>query len=153
MNMNRKSILLSFAFSITMLVSGSLFGQDSREHSGLSTEYTTIHSESGLTFQVKRSDCPLGEGLKPLVYTFMKITNDSDQPKTVTFNFGLQYTEGCSGCGENSEHSGYLVIPAHSTVEGTCETPEKGLTRLIYNPNLQGGWKFEKVVLTNLSIQ
>ncbi len=133
-----------------ILFTGSVFGQSKFE---LTSDWKLIESTKDVNFYVKRAECKI-EGLeKPLVYTFMKVENLSTTEKNLRYNFGLQYFEGCTGCAEGYEFYYSLTVPAKSTIEGDCSFSVKELVRLIYNPNLAGGWKFEQPVIKNLIVE
>lgn len=119
----------------------------------LTTDWKLIESKSDVNFYVKRAECKI-EGLeKPLVYTFLKIENLTSTEKHLSYNFGLQYAEGCSGCLEGYEYYFTLKVPGHASIEGDSSFKNSELSRLIYNPNLSGGWKFEQPVIKNLIVE
>lgn len=133
----------------SIILSTSVFGQDKSQE----TEWRTIKEEAGILFSAQRQECATIEGQKPLHYTFLKIENTTSQAKSLIFSFGLQYVEGCSGCDEFEENLVEISIPANSILVGDCSFELVKLSRLIYNPNLSGGWKFEREVITNLSVK
>lgn len=143
-----KYIYLLFTF----IASFQSFSQATIGNTTLSTEWALLQTSEEVSFFVKKEECKIEGSAKPLVYTFMKVVNNSSATKKIQFNFGLQYFEGCSGCGENSEFRVAFELPANSTFEGDCNFGDNNLTRMIYNPNLSGGWKFETPIITNLSI-
>jgi hypothetical protein len=145
MNFN-KHLLTIFFF---VILSASLYGQNTNQ----SVEWNKIEERSGVIFSVHREECSIAEGQKPLHYTFLKIENTTSESKNLRFNFGLQYAEGCSGCDEFEENLVLMTIPANTTLIGDCSFENVKLSRLIYNPNLAGGWKFEKEVITNLTVK
>ena len=147
-NLKMKKITLLGLFFL--LFSQLTFGQSKFE---LTTDWKLIESKNDVNFYVKRAECKI-EGLeKPLVYAFMKVENLSSTDKYLTYNFGLQYFEGCSGCAEGYEFYYNLTVPANSVLEGDCSFNKSELTRLIYNPNLAGGWKFIQPVINNLIVE
>ena len=86
------------------------------------------------------------------IYAFLKIENTNDAEKMLHFNFGLQYTETCSGCDENSEFAQRVLIPANSSVEGSCSKPNY-LGRIVRNLNNPvAGWHFENVTINYLTV-
>lgn len=145
MNFNKQ--LLTIFYSI--LLSSSLFGQNKSQE----TDWRVIKEDDGIIFYAQRQECAIIEGQKPLHYTFLKIENTTPETKNLRFSFGLQYTEGCSGCDEFEENLIELSVPANTILTGDCTFELVKLSRLIYNPNLAGGWKFEKEVITNLSVK
>lgn len=147
--MNLKKI----SFIILLLTSTFSFGQGAGSNSfTLSDDWQLLQKKEGLNFSVKRETCEVFAGAKPLVYTFMKIENNTSQKKQVVFNFGLEFKEGCSGCELGREFTVSMEIPANTTLEGDCSFVRAELTRLIYNPNLAGGWEFIAPTIKNLSI-
>ena len=117
------------------------------------TDWTKIIEKEGVEFSTKRVNCEMVGNSKPLYYSVMKIENKTNQKVYVSFNYGLQYDEGCSGCEDFSEHHVEIAIEPNTTLEGDCSFENGKLTRIIVNPNLSGGWKFKEEHITNLNIQ
>jgi len=116
-------------------------------------DWNEITRQNGVVFYVKRAYCDVIKGQKPLYYSFMKIVNTTGENYQLSFNFGLQYEEGCSGCEDFTEHHVTMILTPNQIIEGECDFKNVGLTRLIVNPNLSGGWKFQQEVITNLDIK
>lgn len=146
---------LNFLFVILCFASNpnTSFGQVATTKVKSDETWQKLTENSGVIFYYQRQDCAVIEGQKPLKYTFLKIENTTSQAKNLIFNFGLQYAEGCSGCDEFEENLVEMTIPANTILVGDCSFELVKLSRLIYNPNLLGGWKFEKEVITNLSVK
>lgn len=136
--------------SLFILFTGAVFGQSKFE---LTSDWKLINQSNDVNFYVKRVECAIDGLAKPLVFAFMKVENLSGSDKALTYNFGLQYAEGCSGCEEGYEFYYTLNLPANTTLEGDCSFGTKELTRLIYNPNLAGGWKFEQPLIKNVTVE
>ena len=152
-NIMTKSINLNKSLiAFIVLLSSFSFSQNTEKFK-LTSEWQLLENSSDVNFYVKRTECAVAGFKLPLIYTFLKIENLSNQPKSLLFNFGLQYTEGCNGCEAGKEHAAYINIPANTTLEGDCNFKETQLTQLIKNPNLSGGWNFERPVITNLIIE
>ncbi len=151
-NMTKSIFLKKGLIAFLLLITSSSFGQNNEKFK-LSSDWQLLENASEVNFYVKRTECTVAGFKLPLIYTFMKIENLSNQPKSILFNFGLQYTEGCNGCEAGKEHAAYITIPAKTSLEGDCNFKETQLTQLINNPNLSGGWKFERPVITNLIIE
>lgn len=139
-------------FSI-LFFSKPLIAQNPTDLYNLSDKWEVLFEKDGLTFYVRNQECTVFEGQKPLIYSFLRIENTNSESKKVDFNFGLQFQEGCSGCDPYSEYSSSIEINANSILEGNCLFEENKLIRLINNPNLSGGWKYEKTIITNVTIQ
>lgn len=139
-------LLLSF-------LSFSSFSQEIKSTGEINKEWQHLETREGVTFQVRKDECIVIEGKKPLIYSFLKLTNETNEDKIIHFNFGLQFKEGCSGCDDGDEYTVDLILPAMSQMEGDCDFKNQLLSRLIVNPNLKGGWAFENVILTNLTIE
>lgn len=149
-----KPILKSFLrIFILSLISFSAFGQDLKSKDAIKSDWQLLDTKEGVSFQVRQDECNIIEGKKPLIYTFLKLSNETNVDKVIHFNFGLQFKEGCSGCADGDENTVDILLPAMSQIEGDCDFKNQLLTRLIVNPNLQGGWAFENIILTNLSIE
>jgi hypothetical protein len=142
-----KVILLCILFISTFSL-----GQQSAKFE-LTSEWQLLETKNSVNFYVKKSECTINGMSKPLIYALLKIENVSDTDKSLAYNFGLQYAEGCSGCIEGYEFYHTLKIPAKTSIEGICNNSQKELIRLIYNPNLAGGWKFENPVIKNLTVE
>lgn len=145
-----KRLLPAILFSFISLAS---FSQDIKSKETIGVEWQNLETKEGINFQVRKDEYSVIEGQKPLIYTFLKLTNETTEDKMVHFNFGLQFKEGCSGCENGYEYTVDIVIPAMTQIEGDCDFKNQLLTRLIVNPNLQGGWAFENIILTNLTIE
>lgn len=111
-----------------------------------------LHEEVGVSIYGKMGDCLMAEGQIPVNYAFLKISNENTTEVTVNYTFGLQYVEGCASCGENSEYNATITIPANSSKEGACGVLPRILNRVVSNPNLQGGWEFESINISNVTI-
>lgn len=77
-----------------------------------------------------------------MVYVFVKIENTTNQEKTVDFSIALDYLEGCSGCSYDSEFRTSITLGAGETITGDCDFKSRGTSRIVANPNLEGGWTF-----------
>jgi hypothetical protein len=137
-------------FYSIMLMSTVSFGQTTDMPN---TDWKQNTEMDGFVFWTKRIHCEMVGNSKPLYYSVMKIENTTNEQLFVNFNYGLQYQEGCSGCEDFSEHHVELTIAPNSTLEGDCTFENGKLTRLIVNPNLSGGWKFQDEKITNITIQ
>ena len=118
-----------------------------------STDWVQYTEQEGILFYLKRDNCEMVGSTKPLYYSFLKIENTTNEKVYISFNYGLQYEEGCSGCDDYSEHHVEMSIEPNQTLEGDCTFSNGKLTRLIVNPNLSGGWKFKEEKITNINIQ
>lgn len=150
--MTKSIFIKNIFFAVILLLTSYTFGQNS-EKFNLTSEWQLLHSSGEVNFYVKSSECAITGFKLPLNYSFLKIENLSSEPKSLLFNFGLQYAEGCNGCEAGKEHAAYINIPAKSSIEGDCTFKENQLTQLIHNPNHTGGWKFERPIITNLIVE
>ncbi len=137
-------------FCSLMLLSFVSFGQTTNLPN---TDWTKFIEQKGIVFSTKRNSCEMVGNNKALYYSFLKIENTTNEKVYISFNYGLQYEEGCSGCDDYSEHHVEMAIEPNQTIEGDCTFSDGKLTRLIVNPNLSGGWKFKEEKITNINIQ
>lgn len=135
-----------------LLISVSLSAQTNGRSDNASS-WEPLHSSNEVTISGRLDECVMTKGQLPVTYAFLQISNTSSESRTVTFSFGLQYVEGCSSCGENSEFVTEITIPANSTIEGNCQFKRPELNRPVSNPNLEGGWEFEAINISNVSIK
>lgn len=140
-----KKLFLGLTLFSALLIAQVSSAQTQINASELSTEFVQIEEQDGLIFSVSRQECVVIEGQKPVVFLFVQVENTTNEEKTVDFNIALQYAEACSGCEYGSEHRSSITIGAGETVTGDCSFESKGTSRVIYNPNYKGGWKFEGV--------
>ena len=139
-------------FSVLVALSSVLVaGAQSLEQPN--TDWIELSRKDGVIFWIKRQECSIVETQKPLQYALMKIENTSGSAKQLSFNFGIQYTDVCSGCDDFSENHVDINVPANSVTEGDCTFENHLLTRLIYNPNHKHGKTFVKEVITNLTVK
>lgn len=149
-----KSILKRFLPVLLLsFLTFTAIGQEIKIKGEINKDWQYLETQEGVSFHVRKVECNVIEGKKPLIYTFLKLTNETNQDKIIHFNYGLQFKEGCSGCDNDSEFTVDLILPAMSQVEGDCEFKNHFLSRLIVNPNLGGGWAFEYIILTDLNIE
>jgi hypothetical protein len=151
MIINKTSYFAFTAFSL--LFSFSVSAQAKESSSPSEEVWQVIKEESGIKLSAKKTACTIFVGKKPLVYFFLKLENTTNTSKKVTYNFGLQYVEGCSGCESGNESTFTVEVPANSSVEGDCSFKTTGLSRLVHNPNLRGGWVIEKPMITDFVIK
>ena len=118
-----------------------------------SENWTILKEVKGVKFSTRLSDCSTIEGQKPLTFSFLKIENTTNQLVSLSFDFALAFKEGCDGCVPNPECAVTISVPARETVEGACSSDNNPLSRLVTNPNLLGGWSFEKPLINNLQIK
>lgn len=131
---------------IVILNSATSWGQATSE------EWRLIHEENGVKFFGKEIYCSNFSEEKPSYYAFLKIENSNAQSVHLNYSLGLQFTEGCSGCNDNSEFTAVIDIPAGSTVEADCSFSQPALSRIIRNLNLVGGWEYHSMRIVNLII-
>ncbi|SFT35801.1 hypothetical protein SAMN05216474_0084 [Lishizhenia tianjinensis] len=148
-----KKLLLGLTFLSAMLISQVSFAQNQINDSELTTEFVQIEEQDGVKFSVAKQECMVFEGQKPLVYIFVKIENTTNVEKTVDFGIALSYVEGCSGCDYDSEFKTTLTIGAGETITGDCNFETRGTSRIVANPNLEGGWTFEGVQIMFIEIK
>lgn len=130
------------------LISFSAYGQSNGNN-----EWQLVKSQNGVNFYGMTIECETGvQGEKPSLYAVLKIENTSASAKKVYYSFGLEFTEGCSGCDQDSEFSHVLELNANQTIEGSCANDDAHVYRIIKNYNLPGGWEFQSFAITNLII-
>lgn len=138
-------------FIFSLLLSFGTFAQESEINQDQKQNWSLLIDNNGVKIYSRTIECPY-EGMKPTIYAFLKIENTNATEKTVHFNFGLQYTETCSGCDENSEFAQRILIPANNTVTGNCSKPNY-LGRIVRNLNNPvAGWNFENVTINYLTV-
>ena len=141
-----RAFLLILSASVSSLVSA-------QTTSSSTSDWTLMHEGNGVQIFAKEASCRISDQLeKPCDYAFLKIVNTTETDKFVYYNFGLSYTEQCNGCQDDTEFSYGINVPANSSLEGDCSFESKELSRIIRNPNLEGGWNFENVSITNPQI-
>lgn len=117
------------------------------------SDWTLLHEKDGIQIYSREESCSISDQYqKPCDYAFLKIVNTTPTEKFVYYNFGLLYTEECNGCQDDTEFSYGVSVPANDSLEGDCSFGRKELSRIIRNPNLEGGWNFEQVNITNPQI-
>lgn len=141
--------------ALTTVVLFSSFGlqaQTIMKANDLSNNWKLITEKDNVQFFVKKQECAIEGATLPFIYSFLKIVNTSDSPKTVNYNFAHYFEEGCDGCDIESEKSYTIEIPAKTTLEEDCSFTKRGLSGFIQNPNFAGGWKFEGIEIKYLKI-
>lgn len=142
--MKLKSTLRTAALFLTVCLGSISFGQTT-------DDWQLVHEENGVQIFATQSECSIKPDWKPANYAFLKIVNSSNTDRTVSYDFGLEYQEDCSGCYGSNEFHFTMNVPANTTIEGDCTHPE-GLTRIISNPNLEGGYTFQSIKIANTEI-
>lgn len=98
--------------------------------SAQSDVWQKFHSESGLEFYIKKSEChDIQNGLHD-EYWLIQVQNTTSYPATVQWNYHLYSDENCINCKENNvDIKQYqVIIPAGETVTGSCDNiGESGL--------------------------
>ena len=143
-------ILKTILAIVFLHCSGVSFGQEAVKFP--ETDWQITEEKEGVIFSTRRGNCEVIPGKKPLYYSFLRIENTGNESKTLVFNYGLAFEEGCSGCDDYSESHVEITLAPKEIVGGNCAFSNHLLTRLIVNPNLSGGWKFKSEILTNLQI-
>ena len=138
-------------FILSFLLSFGAFAQETEINHDRKPAWSLLVENDGVKIYSQTVECPF-EGMKPTIYAFLKIENTNDAETMLHFNFGLQYTETCSGCDENSEFAQRVLIPANSSVEGSCSKPNY-LGRIVRNLNNPvAGWHFENVIINYITV-
>jgi hypothetical protein len=141
-----KSVLFIFA----LLISMQSFSQGKLK---TSQDWSLLKEQNGIKIFSRLSECDMIEGQKPLVYSFIKIENTTNIAQSISFDHVLAFKEGCDGCVPNPECAVVLSIPGNSSLEADCNINGHILSRIVANPNLLGGWSFEKTLIKNLQIK
>ena len=150
--MKKFKILKNVLFVFSLLFSIFSFSQEQLKLK-TSDNWTLIKEIKGVNFYNRLSECSTIEGQKPLVFSFLKIENTTNDLVSLNFDFALAFKEGCDGCIPNPECAVSISIPANSSKEAICDINYQPLSRLVANPNLLGGWSFEKTIIKNLQIK
>lgn len=148
--MKNHNFIKSVTFAFSLLFSIISYSQ---EQLSTSSKWTLLKEIQGVKFFNRLSECLTIEGQKPLVFSFLKIENTTNETKSLNFDFALAFKEGCDGCIPNPECAVSISIPANSSKEAICDVNSQALARLVANPNLLGGWSFEKTIIKNLQIK
>ncbi len=148
--MKNHNFIKSVTFAFSLLFSIISYSQ---EQLSTSSKWTLLKEIQGVKFFNRLSECSTIEGQKPLVFSFLKIENTTNETKSLNFDFALAFKEGCDGCIPNPECAVSISIPANSSKEAVCDVNSQPLSRLVANPNLLGGWSFEKTIIKNLQIK
>lgn len=138
--------------SLFLLIGFNSFGQSRLNPIDLTKDWKLLTSENGVEFYIRKDVCATSGTKLPFEFSFLKIVNTSDTPKSVSYNYATIFTEACDGCDQNSERSFSFDLPANSMLEGNCEG-NRGLSGFIKNPNFDGGWHFESVEIKYLKIK
>jgi hypothetical protein len=141
-----KSVLFIFA----LLISMQSFSQGKLK---TSQDWSLLKEQNGVKIFSRLSECDMIEGQKKLVYSFLKIENTTNQALSISFDHVLAFKEGCDGCVPNPECAALINVPANSSLEADCNINGHVLSRIVANPNLLGGWSFEKTLIKNLQIK
>lgn len=148
-----KKNLLPLLFAIfTVVFTGNYSYSQSVIDTEIKSSWELLHEENGISIYGKLGECLMAKDQLPAKHAFLKITNHNSTEVTVNYTFGLQYAEGCASCDENSEYNATITIPANSSVEGDCDVMPRILNRVVSNPNLQGGWEFESIKISNITL-
>ncbi|MEY4522283.1 MAG: hypothetical protein RIT10_1468 [Bacteroidota bacterium] len=137
-------------FVLSLIISVHTFAQQKLK---TSENWNLIKEQNGVNFYSRLSECDMIEGQKKLVYSFLKIENTTNQALSISFDHVLAFKEGCDGCVPNPECAVAVNIPANAALEADCNINGHVLSRIVANPNLLGGWSFEKTLIKNLQIK
>ena len=112
---------------------------------GVGKTTTVINLAAGLT--------NLNKNGKPVIFSMLKIVNNTSDKKSITYNYIHQYDQGCDGCDENPERVFTIELEGNTQIEEDCSISNAGLSLTIHNPNVTSTWKFESVAINILSIK
>ena len=146
--MKTTNLLRTSALLFSLFLSSLSFAQATNN----SDNWELLLEDNGVTMYGKKAECQMEGSDLPGVYAFLKVTNDNPTARNINFSFGLQFEEGCSGCNDGSEFTYLVNVPANSSVEGDCGLQTEGLSRIIDNPNLAGGWNYQSIKIFNVLI-
>lgn len=118
----------------------------------LTNSWTLVKTIDQVEIYAVQQECSVTGKGQSWIYASLRIVNNSSEQKNVHFNFGLKFEEGCDGCKSPTEASRNISIQAGQTLVGDCSFEHGELSRLIRNPNLQGGWNFQNIELNNLIV-
>lgn len=113
------------------------------------SEWQELTSVDGITFYGRTEQCDFPGDELASSFALVRIVNNTSEEKVVNYHLALQYQEGCSGCAQTTEFDTAITVPANTTVEGACGNTTRELSRIIYNPNLDGGWHYESMQIVN----
>lgn len=143
-------IIKNVFFVLSLMISANSFAQQKLK---TSDDWSLLKEQNGVKFYSRLSECDMIEGQKKLVYSFLKIENTTNQALSISFDHVLAFKEGCDGCVPNPECAVAVNIPANAVLEADCNINGHVLSRIVANPNLLGGWYFEKTLIKNLQIK
>jgi ribonuclease BN (tRNA processing enzyme) len=125
----------------------------SQSTGNLSNEWQLLSEQSGVQIYGSVQPCSMSKDLPlPFDIAFLKIVNTTNEAKQVSYNFVIEYIEGCRGCNDELESFFIQKIQANSTLQEDCNFTQNGMSHIIKNPNFNGGWNFTNARITNLKI-
>lgn len=144
-----KTMRFSLFLCLTLLSSFSW----AQSAGNLSNEWQLLNEQSGVQIFGRVQPCSMSKDLAlPFDIAFLKIVNTTNEAKEVSYNFVIEYAEGCHGCNDELESFFMQKIEANSTIQEDCNFTHNGMSHVIKNPNFKGGWNFTKTRITNLKI-
>lgn len=135
-----------------LFISTQSYGQTYNK-AGLTSEWQLISQQNGVEIFVKEQLCDLNKNGKPVVFSMLRVVNNTTDKKSITYNYIHQYDQGCDGCNENPERIFTVELEGNSQIEEDCSISNAGLSLTIHNPNVTSTWKFESVSINILSIK
>ncbi len=138
--------------TVFVLISVHSFGQ-TYTRAELTPEWQLISQQDGVKIYVKEQHCDLNKNGKPVVFSMLRLVNETSDKKSITYNYIHQYDQGCEGCNENPERVFNFELESNSQIEEDCRISHAGLSLTIHNPNVTSTWKFESVSINILSIK
>jgi hypothetical protein len=150
--MGRNFSKLCSLITALLFVSAHSFGQTYNK-ADLTSEWQLISQQNGVEIFIKEQPCDLNKNGKPVIFSMLKIVNNTSDKKSITYNYIHQYDQGCDGCDENPERVFTIELEGNTQIEEDCSISNAGLSLTIHNPNVTSTWKFESVAINILSLK
>ena len=151
MKPNHFTIKISLIFAL--FLGNSAISQEMLNTSELNQEWSLLKEKDGVKLYARAEQCKVGPLVKPLSYVLMKIVNESSEYKTIYFQLGRHYDQGCEGCEETEENKKALNVSASTSIECDCTFANGELSFLIKNPNYADTRIFQSLELIDLIIE
>lgn len=121
---------------LLVLLGNSAFSQQIVSAENYGDNWTLLQEKDGVEIFVRKAECERMYMKEALIYTFIKVKNNTANDLSIDFQVAHQYEDRCAGCAEQTEHLKSITVPANSTIENDCKFENSALSALIDNPNL-----------------
>lgn len=119
-----------------------------------SAKNTPYFSEKNISIYVSLENCINQAKGTAKQYVLIQIVNTSSSEVAVSFDKEIWYDTICQTCGSSSkEYKVNVVVPAHSSITGSCDNNDSGLRIFSKMLNLDKVRKLTKYELKNITIE